>query len=310
MVTFENALLIINPRSGIGRGVRTSARVERGLREHGIACSARVTGGPGDATKWARSAAEEGFDLIVAIGGDGTLQEIVAGQARSERKVPVSLIPTGTANVVAIALSLPWLPGPAVETIVAGRVRRFDVGYLPELDRHFILMAAVGYPARIIEGSSRRMKNVFGVFAYIWVALRNLVKPGHTRITVVADDEAHNYVAHTVFVANIGSIGDINLRISPDTSPHDGRFDLTIISSRTVWDLLLVIVRMLTWRRPVTRRLRYLQARNLRIEANPPLPIQIDGESLGETPFAAEVKPQAVDLVVGARYSRRSANGR
>ena len=64
------------------------------------------------------------------------------------------------------------------------------------------------------------------------------------------------------------------------------------------------------WRRPVTRRLRYLQARKLRIETDPPLPIQIDGESLGETPFEAEVKPQAVELVVGARYSRRSAGDR
>jgi YegS/Rv2252/BmrU family lipid kinase len=271
-----------------------------------VSCELRLTTGPGDATGWARDAGDEGFDLIVAMGGDGTLQEVVAGQARAEAKVPVSLIPTGTANVVAIALSLPWLPGPAVETIVAGRVRRFDVGYLPRHDRHFILMAAVGYPARIIEDSSRKLKSVLGAFAYIWAGMRNLFRPGHARITIVADGKPHSFVAHTVLVTNIGSIGDINLRVSPDTSPHDGVFDLTIISSRTIWDLFLIVARMLSWRRPVPRRLRYVRSRELRIETVPPLPVQIDGESLGETPLEAEVLPEAVQLVVGARYSRRS----
>jgi YegS/Rv2252/BmrU family lipid kinase len=241
------------------------------------------------------------------MGGDGTLQEVVAGQARAGAKVPVSLIPTGTANVVAIALSLPWLPGPAVETIVTGHVHRFDVGYLPELDRHFILMAAVGYPARVIQDSPRRLKNLFGIFAYLWAGLRNLFKPGHARLIIDADGESHTFVAHTILVTNIGSIGDIHLRVTPETSAHDGLFDLSIISSRTFWDLVLILARMIAWRRPMSRRLRHLQARQLRVEANPRLPVQIDGESVGTTPFLAEVHANAVHLVVGARYNRRSA---
>jgi diacylglycerol kinase family enzyme len=193
-----------------------------------------------------------------------------------------------------------------VDTILAARVQDFDVGYLPEYGRHFILMAAVGYPARVIEDSPRRLKNALGIFAYLWAGLRNLLRPGHARILIEADGEPRGYVAHTILVTNIGSIEEINLRVSPDTSPHDGLLDLSVISSRTLWDLLKVLARMLTWRRPRTRRLRHLQARRLRIEADPPLPVQIDGESLGETPFATEVLPAAVRLIVGARYGRRS----
>ena len=267
-----------------------------------MTCTVRVTEGSGDALAWARSAAEENFDLIVAVGGDGTLQEVVAGQATTTRKVPVAIIPVGTANIVAIALGLPWLARSAVENILTGRVLAFDVGYLPELDRHFILMAAIGYPARVIEDSPRRLKKVFGVFTYLGAGLRNALKPGHTRLIITADGQHHQYVANTVLVANIGKIGDINLKVSPDTSPHDGKFDLTIISSRTLWDVLKIIFRMLTWRWPLTRRLRHIQARQVVIDARPPAPVQIDGEVLGTTPLRAEIVPAAVQMFVGSRY--------
>jgi diacylglycerol kinase family enzyme len=146
---------------------------------------------------------------------------------------------------------------------------------------------------------------MFGVFAYVWAGVRNLFRPRHARLIIRADGEERRYVAHTVLVTNIGAIGDLHLKVSPDTSPHDGYFDLTVISSRTFWDLVKVLARMITWRRPKTRRLRHLRARELRIEAEPPLPVQIDGESLGSTPFAASVVPAAVELIVGSRYDRR-----
>ena len=106
MSTFRQALLIVNPMSGQGRGKRSSARICRDLEELGTVCTLRFTAQAGDATAWAAEALASGFDLIVAVGGDGTLQEVVAGQARSRRKVPIAFIPVGTANVVAIALSL------------------------------------------------------------------------------------------------------------------------------------------------------------------------------------------------------------
>ncbi|MFO7653024.1 MAG: diacylglycerol kinase family lipid kinase [Candidatus Krumholzibacteriia bacterium] len=307
MTEFHRALLVVNLVAGQGRGRFTHGRVRRGLEAHGIACTERFTSPTERGNAWARRAGDEGFDLIVVIGGDGTLQEVVAGQARAERKVTIAFVPSGTANVVGIALSLPWLPGAAVETILAGRVREFDVGYLPEVDRHFILMAAIGYPARIIEGSTRRLKNILGVFAYAWSGARSLFTPRHARVTITLDGDVHSFVAHTILVTNIGAIADLGLRVSPETSPHDGRFDLSVISNRTLWDLVPVLLRMFTWRRPA-RRLRYLDARSVRIDADPPLPVQIDGESLGATPFAADVLPGAVRLVVGSRYLRRTSS--
>ena len=145
--------------------------------------------------------------------------------------------------------------------------------------------------------------SLFRSFIYFWAGIRNALRPSHARITVEADGQSHQFVANTVLVSNIGKIGDINLRVSPDTSPHDGMFDVTIISSRTFWDVLVIIFRMLTWRWPLTRRLRHVQARSLLVRSQPPVPVQIDGEKLGMTPLRAEILPSAVELIVGPRYT-------
>ncbi len=314
MATYERALLIVNPVSGLARGLRLGHQLRDSLESRGVVCSVRVTSGEGDAKRWSEDAGREGdgdpFDLIVGIGGDGTVSEIVSGQARSEKKVAIAIVPVGTANVVAIALSLPWFPGMAAGNIQAGRIVPFDVGYLPQLDRHFLLMAAIGYPARIIQDSPSRLKNLFGIFTYIAAGIRNTLKLGEASIFIEDENEkVHEFVGNTILLSNIGKIGDINLKVTPDTSAHDGLFDLTVVSSRSLWDLIVVLFRMLTWRYKPTRRLHHFQARKVVIATDPPVPVQVDGEDMGLTPLEAEIIPGGVHLIVGSRYREKADEG-
>ncbi len=313
MTSYERALLIVNPVSGQSRGLRLGQQLRESLESRGVVCSVRVTGGPDDARRWAEAAGTEDggrFDLIVAIGGDGTVGEIVSGQARSDRKVPIAIVPVGTANVVAIALSLPWFPGMAAGNIQDGRMVPFDVGYLPEMDRHFLLMAAIGYPARVIQDSPRRLKNLFGIFTYVGAGIRNALNLDEARIFIEDENEkVHEFEGNTILLSNIGKIGDINLKVTPDTSAHDGLFDLTVISSRSLWDVIAVLFRMLTWRYKATRRLHHFQARKVAIATDPPVPVQIDGEDVGLTPLEAEIIPGGVQLIVGARYREKADEG-
>ncbi len=303
MPRYQRAVLIVNPVAGQARGLRLGQQLRTMLEERGVVCSVRVTAGAGDAQRWARSAADDGFDLIVAIGGDGTVGEVVSGQARAGTKVPVAVVPVGTANVVALALALPWLPGMAGGAILEGRVLEFDVGYLPQQDRHFFLMAAIGYPAKVIQDSPRRAKNLFGVFTYLGAGIRNALKLDDVRIFVEDQDERlHEHHGHTILLSNIGKISDINLKVTPDTSAHDGLFDVTVISSRSFWDLLLVLFRMLTWRQRPSQRLHHFQATRVVIATEPPVAVQIDGEDLGQTPLEAEIRPGGVKFIVGDRY--------
>lgn len=302
-IRYERAVLIVNPVAGQARGLRLGQQLRQTLESRGVVCSVRVTSGLGDAMRWSRSAAADGFELIVTIGGDGTVGEVVSGQAQSAAKVPVAIVPVGTANVVALALALPWFPGPASAAILEGRVLPFDVGALPELDRHFLLMAAIGYPARVIQDSPRRLKNLFGIFTYLGAGIRNALNLDEVKIAIEDENsEVHEFEGNTILLSNIGKIGDLNLKVTPDTSAHDGRFDLTVISSRSLWDLIAVLFRMLTWRYRPTPRLHHFQASRVRITTEPPVAVQIDGEDLGQTPLAAEIIPGGVQLIVGKRY--------
>ena len=179
----------------------------------------------------------------------------------------------------------------------------FDVGYLPEQDRHFFLMSAIGYPARVIKDSPRRLKNLFGIFTYMGAAVRNALNLDEFRIFV--EDETgrvRELEGNTILLSNIGKIGDLNLKVTPHTSAHDGRFDVTVISSRSLWDVLVVLFRMLTWRYRPTPRLHHFQAESVIIATDPPVPVQIDGEDLGDTPLTARIQPGAVRMIVGSRY--------
>jgi len=307
MTTFKSAVLIVNPVSGQARGLRIGQQLRTSFEKKGVTCSVRITSGSGDAKRFAAAANNDGFDLIVVIGGDGTVGEVVSGQTESLTKVPIAIVPVGTANVVALALALPWFPGHAMDTILEGRILSFDVGYLPKIDRHFFLMAALGYPANVIQDSPRRLKNLFGIFTYIGAGIRNILHLDEVKIFIEGDNgDICICECNTVLLSNIGKIGDINFKVNPNTSAHDGKFDLTIISSRSAFEFLGVIFRMLTWRHRPTTRLRHFQAQKVTIVTDPPVAVQIDGEDGGNTPLSAEIIPHGVKLIVGGRYREGS----
>lgn len=303
MSGFERVLLIVNPVSGQARGLRLGKQLRQTLEKKGVVCSVRVTSGIGDAQRWSHTAAESGFEVVVVIGGDGTVGEAVAGQARCSNKVPIAIVPVGTANVVALALALPLFPGMTKSNILEGRIISFDVGYVPAADRHFLLMAAIGFPAKVIKDSPRKFKNLFGVFTYLWAGFRNAFNLDEVEITIEDEQGAlRHFVGNTILLTNIGKIGDINLKVNPDTSAHDGKFDVTVISSRSLWQLFLVIFRMLTWRYRSTPQRENFQASEVTVRTTPPVDVQIDGENIGQTPLVTEIVPKGVKIIVGQRY--------
>ncbi|MBD3222936.1 hypothetical protein GF314_17035 [bacterium] len=307
MPEFHNALLVVNPVSGPGLAPRYAKRVVRDLQRRGLTVEQRESREPGDIRRWSHGAADEGFDLVCVLGGDGSLQEAVDGQVEAAQKVPLAHIAGGSANVIPLTLALPWFPGPAVSAVFQGRVQEFDVGYLVGRKRHFVLMTAVGFPANVVKDSPRRWKNFFGLGTYLWAGIRNLFRRQSASVVVESEGTRRRRRANAIFVTNIGRVPDLRLRMTPDTDPSDGFLDVTLISSRSLWDVLVILARMLAWRGPHPRRMIHFKSQHVRIDATPPLPVQIDGEMLGVTPVEARVIPRAVQLVVGPRYDRESS---
>lgn len=303
---YTRALVIINPVSGRHDPAVTRRLLEERLAAAGVAYEVRETHAAGDALRWAQVAAADGFDLVIASGGDGTIMEAMSGLIRAGATIPLAQIPVGTANLLARALGIPGEPAEAIEVIFSGKAVRLDVGYLPEEDRYFALVAGAGYDAQLIGDASRELKNRLGFAAYVLTGIKNLFKLRRSRVELEIDGQRRRFRAHTVMVANIGTLGEGALALGPNIQPHDGKLDLIVISSASLAGALRILWQILTGRFEGNVNLRYFSASRVRITARPPLPTQLDGEELGTTPLAAEAVPDGALLLVPQTYTAMS----
>src|ERR1700755_3513623 len=175
--TQQNALLIHNPNAGNGGKARRPLldQARKILAGGGIEAELIETRGPGDATEIAQRATNEGRQLVIACGGDGTLNEVVNGLAHQQNghRVPLALLPGGTANILAKELTLPWDIPQAAERLVRGTVREIALGLAtpvnePEKARYFLSVAGAGPDGRITYAVDLELKAKMGIFAYWW----------------------------------------------------------------------------------------------------------------------------------------------
>lgn len=302
-MAYQNILVIINPVSGTHDPAATRELIVARLVQAGIAHEVRETHQAGDAFGWAQAAVRERFDLVLVSGGDGTVMEVLSGLLKSKTDVPLAQIPAGTANLLARALNIPIDHAEALNVALTGTTTRIDVGYLPDKDRYFAIVAGAGYDAQMIADASRELKNVLGFLAYIVSGVKNLFKLKPARITLEIDGRRLHTRAHTVLVVNVGQLGDTPLALGPNITPNDGKLNLLVASSASVLGALGVLARVATRRYQGHPNLRYYHAAKVRIDALPPLATQLDGEALGTTPLIIETVPQGALLVVPHTYT-------
>ena len=194
MNELHNALLIHNPNAGGGGSARRTKLDEarRVLDSRGIRADLQETTGPGDATEIAKRATTDGRQLVIACGGDGTINEVVNGLANSKNghRVPLALLPAGTANVLAKELELSWDIPKAAEQLARGEVREIALGLAtpleqPEKARYFLSVAGAGPDGRITYAVDLELKARFGILAYWWQGAREVInyKFHHFRVT-------------------------------------------------------------------------------------------------------------------------------
>src|SRR5215472_12470024 len=197
METLRNALLIHNPNAGLGgRGRRRILdEARRILFAGGIEAQLAETRAPGDATEMAYRASTEGRQLVIACGGDGTLNEVVNGLAMQQNghRVPLALLPAGTANVLAKELGLPWDIPKAAVRLLRGEVKDIALGLAtplaaPERKRYFLSVAGAGPDGMIVYSIDLGLKARVGILAYWWQGARQLFRYRFPHFRVVTED--------------------------------------------------------------------------------------------------------------------------
>jgi len=302
---YGRVLVIINPVSGQQDPDETTRLIGARAERAGIETEIRRTQKEGDAERWAQEAADNGFDLVLTSGGDGTVVEAITGLIRSGNKVALAQLPSGTASQIALALNISRDLEEALELLfdTPSKEVDLDVGYLPQQDRYFALITGAGFDAQVISESPRALKRRLGFLAYVLTGVREMFRLERSTITLELDGQRRRVRAHTAMIVNIGRIDNANISIGPDIWHHDGVLNVMVIGSKGLRDNLRLAWRLFRQDYTNSSDLRYFQAKKkVRISSRPPLPTQIDGDPLGETPLEVEVIPGGVRVLVPETY--------
>lgn len=292
--------VIANPASGTDREAldKLSALL---AEQPDLDWQLRLTEGSGDATRFAREAAEAGVDAVAVYGGDGTVMEAAAGLR--ETAVPLVILPGGTANVMSIELDIPQALEEAVGLMWSPRrrVRAVDMGCVD--DDLFFLRAGLGYEAEISATAPREEKKRLGRLAYLLHALRKLRSTRPTRYTLTLDGQTVVARGVTCMICNSGSVGLPNVRMVHETVVDDGLLDVIVIRSVRPGEVLRVVGSLLgslfPTLRKATPKVDHWQAREVTVKLARRQQLAADGEPLRRTrQVKASVLPGAVRVLV------------
>ncbi|HEY4315416.1 MAG TPA: diacylglycerol kinase family protein [Actinomycetes bacterium] len=244
----------------------------------------------------ARQAVADGCDVVFVAGGDGTV--MAAATALAGTEVPLAILPTGTGNLLARNLDLPFTDEAACLRIgLAGRTRAIDVGAVE--DRKFVVMAGLGFDAAMMRDAPEGLKKKVGWPAYVVSATKHLRGRG-IRVTLTLDDgEPLNRRVRTVVVGNVGRLQG-NFPLLPDAVPDDGVLDVVVIATRNILDWARVGTRVLRRADVPDRRMERFTAKHVLIEASHSQPRQLDGDVI-EDGRLLDIQVEAGALLVKVR---------
>lgn len=234
----KRARIIYNPTAGREAFKKHIGEVLERLEQAGYETSCHATTSEGDATEAAKQAVERGFELIVAAGGDGTLNEVIAGVSAFENRPKIGLIPMGTTNDFARALKIPRDIDKALDIIINGDTIPVDVGIMN--DRHFINIAGGGRVTELTYDVPSRLKTVLGQLAYYLKGIEMLPSIHSSRVRIEYDGEVFDDEAMLFLVGLTNSIGGFE-RLAPDSSLNDGKFSLFILKKCNIAEFIRIV---------------------------------------------------------------------
>ncbi len=287
---FTRALLVVNPIAGRGGADDRAQELARGLEELGIGTEIFRTAARGDAAERVAALAPE-VDLVVTVGGDGTLGEVFS---ELPARIPVAVLPMGTANVLALDLRLPRRVPDLLRTIAAGRTTDIDTARVD--GRLCFLVLGVGIDGEIVRDVERRRRGPITKAFYVKSILRCLWRNRPPQLRVWVDGESVPGPWGWVLVSNLVRYGGI-LRLSPQRKLDDGLYEVYLFPQGTRRALFCYGLLGLLGRLPC-RSCKLVRARRVRVESDHPVPYEVDGDYGGETPVQFEVVPERQRLIV------------
>ena len=300
----KKARLIYNPMAGKGKLQAQLPQLLHRLNEGGYDASAYATKGPGDATEEASRAVDEGYDLIIGAGGDGTISEVINGIAPKPKRPKFAIIPAGTTNDFARSLGIPKNYLKAVEIIVDGYEIPIDIGKTD--DRYFAYLAGGGRITDLSHETSSKLKRVIGRAAYYLQAIKMLPAIRKKQLVRIEyDDNVFEGDVLLFFIANTSSIAGFE-KLTPDAIINDGKFDLLIAKKLTIANFIRLVLLAFRGKHLNSKQLIYTKASSIKVETQTDMNINLDGENGGKFPCEFVNLPQHIHMIVPKQYYEKN----
>lgn len=287
----KRARLIYNPISGQEIIKKNVADILTILENFGYETSAfQTTPEPNSAKNEAKRAAISGFDLIVAAGGDGTINEVVNGIAPLDKRPKMAIIPTGTTNDFARALKIPrGNPLKAAQLIGKNRTLNMDIGKAFG-DTYFINIAAAGSLTELTYSVPSQLKTMFGYLAYLAKGVELLPRLSDIPVKISHDHGIFEGKVSMIFAALTNSVGGFE-QIAPDARLDDGNFTLILVKTANLFEIVHLLRLMLMGGKHIDHKhIEYIKTSQMIIEpqTNQKVMINLDGEYGGVAPLKLE----------------------
>jgi diacylglycerol kinase (ATP) len=281
----KRARIIYNPTSGRELFKKHLAEVLIKLEQAGYETSVHATICEGDATEAARIAVERKYDIVVAAGGDGTLNEVVNGLAEQDYRPKLGIVPMGTTNDFARALHIPRDIGQAIDVITKGESIPVDIGRMN--DRYFINIAGGGRITELTYEVPSKLKTMMGQLAYYLKGIEMLPSIKPTDVSIEYDGKLFEGEAMLFLIGLTNSVGGFE-KLAPDASINDGLFSLLILKKTNLAEFIRIATLAVRGEHIKDPNVIYTQANRIKIQAKEKVQLNVDGELGGVLPAEFE----------------------
>jgi diacylglycerol kinase (ATP) len=297
-------VFLVNPASAAGATGRRWPEIARRAAAAGLAGDALLSEHPGQLTNLARDAAVGGAKLLVVVGGDGSVNEVVNGIAALDDPPELAVIPRGTGWDFVRTFDIPRRVEDAAAVAIGGTTRTIDLGRATyrawdgsEGAAVFANVASAGMSGAIAQRANETTKALGGKASYLLALLAVFSRWRANEITVTVDDEVRRGRMFDVVVANGRYFGG-GMKICPDAAPDDALLDVLMIGDVTRRDLVLTMPKIYRGSHLPHPKAELLRGRVVTVESEPAVPIELDGEQPGTTPARFEAWPDRLRLRV------------
>lgn len=292
----KKAFIVLNPVAGQSDPEALEGTIAEHARQNGWDCHLHYTKEEEPLDEVINRAREEGYELFIAGGGDGTVSAVAGALAGTG--LTMAILPVGTGNVLARDLGISTDAEEALE-VAFGRHNLLSLDGLQANDRLFLLNISAGPIAGTMRDVSSDEKRRFGFVAYLAEGVSKFVGHNRRRFLISVDGKEYSFFASEAVVLNSPAFGGPNVALDPDARIDDGHVEVYLLRIKTLGDYI-----RLAWKAllaPGTRSpaFQHFQAREMvSIAPEPPLPVQGDGDYIGQTPIEMRVLPGAVQVAV------------